>query len=143
MQEKLNVTNVFNREEEVKKSQTNKNLEYNSSKQRCDNFEGLLHASIVDLEKLKQLSWNGIPQSTPSAHADLRSQSWKLLLKYVPTNQDNQQQTLQRKRKEYFVMVNTYIENPSLEQDAQEKKIFKLINDDVLRTLPESNLFRN
>jgi hypothetical protein len=40
-------------------------------------------------------------------------------------------------------MVNTYIENPSLEQDAQEKKIFKLINDDVLRTLPESNLFRN
>jgi hypothetical protein len=65
------------------------------------------------------------------------------LLKYVPTNQDNQQQTLARKRKEYFVMVNTYIENPSLEQDAQEKKIFKLINDDVLRTLPESNLFRN
>jgi hypothetical protein len=61
----------------------------------------------------------------------------------VPTNQDNQLQTLQRKRKEYFVMVNTYIENPSLEQDAQEKKIFKLINDDVLRTLPESNLFRN
>jgi hypothetical protein len=40
-------------------------------------------------------------------------------------------------------MVNTYIENPSLEQDAQEKKIFKLINDDVMRTLPESNLFRN
>ena len=61
----------------------------------------------------------------------------------MPTNQDNQLQTLQRKRKEYFVMVNTYIENPSLEQDAQEKKIFKLINDDVLRTLPESNLFRN
>lgn len=61
----------------------------------------------------------------------------------MPTNQDNQQQTLARKRKEYFVMVNTYIENPSLEQDAQEKKIFKLINDDVLRTLPESNLFRN
>jgi hypothetical protein len=61
----------------------------------------------------------------------------------MPTNQDNQQQTLQRKRKEYFVMVDTYIENPSLEQDAQEKKIFKLINDDVLRTLPESSLFRH
>lgn len=66
----------------------------------------------------------------------LRTSAWKLLLKYMPTNQDNQLQTLQRKRKEYFVMVNTYIENPSLEQDAQEKKIFKLINDDVLRTLP-------
>ena len=40
-------------------------------------------------------------------------------------------------------MVDTYIERPTLEQDAQEKKIFKLINDDVLRTLPESTLFRN
>ena len=40
-------------------------------------------------------------------------------------------------------MVSTYIENPSLEQDAQEKKIFKLINDDVLRTLPDSQLFRH
>jgi hypothetical protein len=60
------VTNVFNREEEVKKSQNNKNLEYNSSSQRKQHFETLLHASIVDLEKLKQLSWNGIPQSTPS-----------------------------------------------------------------------------
>lgn len=61
----------------------------------------------------------------------------------MPTNRENQAHTLQRKRKEYFVMVDTYIENPSLEQDAQERKIFKLINDDVLRTLPESNLFRN
>lgn len=61
----------------------------------------------------------------------------------MPTNKDNQQQTLFRKRKDYFVMVNTYIENPSLEQDAQEKKIFKLINDDVMRTLPESLLFRH
>ncbi len=33
-------------------------------------------------------------------------------------------------------MVNTYIEQPTLQQDAQEKKISKLINDDVLRTLP-------
>mgnify|MGYP001205288123 FL=1 len=61
----------------------------------------------------------------------------------MPTNSENQIPTLTRKRKEYFVMVNTYIENPSLEQDAQEKKIFKLINDDVMRTLPESNLFRH
>lgn len=44
---------------------------------------------------------------------------WKLLLKYMPTNRDHQATTLARKRKEYFVMVNTYIEKPSLEQDAQ------------------------
>jgi len=52
-------------------------------------------------------------------YIDFRCDVWKLLLKYMPTNQDNQQNALQRKRKEYFVMVDTYIENPSLEQDAQ------------------------
>ena len=40
-------------------------------------------------------------------------------------------------------MVDTYIENPTLEQDAQEKKIWKLIIDDVNRTLPDSKLFRD
>ena len=69
--------------------------------------------------------------------------SWKLLLKYLPTNKDNQSQTLNRKRKDYFAMVDTYIENPTLEQDAQEKKIWKLIIDDVNRTLPDSKLFRD
>jgi hypothetical protein len=69
--------------------------------------------------------------------------TWRLLLRYAPTNRDNQEQALARKRKDYFVMVNTYIEQPTLEQDAQERKISKLINDDVLRTLPESNLFRH
>lgn len=34
---------------------------------------------------------------------------WKLLLKYMPTNGENQLPALARKRKEYFVMVNTYI----------------------------------
>lgn len=33
-------------------------------------------------------------------------------------------------------MVDTYIEHPTLERDAQEQKIFKLIIDDVNRTLP-------
>ena len=40
-------------------------------------------------------------------------------------------------------MVQTYIEKPTLERDASEAKIFKLINDDVVRTLPDSTLFRN
>ena len=69
--------------------------------------------------------------------------SWKILLKYIPTHKDNQVQSLSRKRRDYFSMVDTYIENPTLEQDAQEKKIWKLIIDDVNRTLPDSKLLRN
>lgn len=72
-----------------------------------------------------------------------RSLSWKILLKYCPTNQDNIHVALTKKRKDYLSMVDTYIEKPTLEQDAQEKKIYKLINDDVLRTLPETQLFRH
>ena len=61
----------------------------------------------------------------------------------MPTNKETQEATLKRKRNDYFQMVQTYIERPTLERDAHEKKIYKLINDDVVRTLPESTLFRN
>ena len=40
---------------------------------------------------------------------DYRSNSWKILLKYMSTNIDNQEQSLQRKRNDYFRMVDTYI----------------------------------
>jgi hypothetical protein len=40
-------------------------------------------------------------------------------------------------------MVDIYIEHPALEQDGLERKAYKLINDDVMRTLPEIGLFRN
>lgn len=61
----------------------------------------------------------------------------------MPTNKETQETTLKRKRNDYFNMVETYIDNPTLERDANEKKTFKLINDDVVRTLPDSTLFRS
>jgi hypothetical protein len=39
-------------------------------------------------------------------------------------------------------MVNSYIHNPNIEYDNYEKKVLKLIHDDVVRTMPESPLFR-
>ena len=139
------MVNVFNKEEEVTKSTNNTNLTYNNSDKRLEEFAKLLDSSIVNIEKLKDLAWDGIPLSKYLVLnvLEYRSVCWKLLLKYMPTNKDNQEQSLNRKRRDYFVMVDTYIEHPTLEQDAQEKKIFKLINDDVIRTLPESTLFRH
>lgn len=67
---------------------------------------------------------------------DHRSLAWKILLKYAPTNRNNLELSLKKKRTDYFTMVDTYIEKPTLERDAQERKIYKLITDDVLRTLP-------
>lgn len=56
----------------------------------------------MSIEKLKKAAWDGIP-------VQFRSKCWKILLKYLPTNLDNAEQTLARKRKDYFVMVDTYI----------------------------------
>lgn len=39
---------------------------------------------FVDLEKLRALSWNGVPSNTPH----YRCQIWKLLLDYLPTDQE-------------------------------------------------------
>ena len=74
---------------------------------------------------------------------DFRSMIWKLLLGYMPTNKDNRSQVLIRKRQDYLSLVNNYLEQPKLEPDAQEKKSHKLIRDDVVRTLPNSSLFRD
>lgn len=121
---------------EVQKATNNANLSYNSSNKRIQSYEKILNEDIVNIEKLKKLAWDGIP-------VQFRSKSWRIMLKYLPTNLENIEQTLARKRKDYFVMVDTYIEHPTLERDAQEQKIFKLIIDDVNRTLPESTLIRH
>ena len=71
-----------------------------------------------------------------------RSKVWKILLKYTSTNKDNHEQSLFSKRKDYFHLVNSYIDNPIIESDQQDKKATKLIHDDVIRTLPSSPLFR-
>ena len=65
MSDKLNVANVFNREEEVSPAHKNKNLDYNESAHRAQKYEQVLGASIVELEKLKGMAWNGVPQGTP------------------------------------------------------------------------------
>ena len=80
---------------------------YNHSDKRMDDFAKLLDEKIIDIEKVKKLAWNGVPVRH-------RGNVWRLLLKYMPTNKDNQQQSINRKRKDYLAMVNTYILQPTL-----------------------------
>ncbi|CAO1628362.1 unnamed protein product [Parajaminaea phylloscopi] len=56
------------------------------------------HASGVDLPKLRELSWNGIP-------AELRPIVWPLLLGYLPSHSSTRTATLARKRAEYCKAV--------------------------------------
>lgn len=39
-------------------------------------------------------------------------------------------------------MVDSYLDNPNVEFNNHDKKVLKLIHDDVVRTIPDSPLFR-
>lgn len=114
--------------------------------------------NYIKLEKLRAATWNGIPESIPQ----MRCQSWKLLLDYTPIDTGQLESTLERKRQEYYDIVNKYFgdfDNTSvanLVQDGQskpvhrhkllslsefEKKNFKQIKIDVLRTQPDLKVF--
>lgn len=81
--------------EEIRRSQLHK---------KVIKFESILSSRVVDLEKLKNLSWNGIPSTDPK----LRAETWRLLLDYQPNDLEIAQETLARKREEYTDMVEHY-----------------------------------
>jgi TBC1 domain family member 2 len=67
---------------------------------------------------------------------------WKILLKYMPINKEKRESTINRKREEYANFVQMYCINVKDEDlDDAEKKIRKLIGDDVHRTQPDFPLF--
>ena len=58
-------------------------------------FAALLSTSIVDLDKIKEISWMGIPEK-------MRARVWRLFLDYEPISSDIADATLEHKRKDYF-----------------------------------------
>ena len=63
--------------------------------------------NYIDLEKVRAATWNGIPQTLPY----MRCSCWKLLLDYYPIDTEQLDQTLERKRQEYFDIVKNYFGN--------------------------------
>ena len=70
-------------------------------------IEDQLSSKDLDLDKLKALSWNGVPSVNPLS----RSQIWKLLLDYMPQDQEIRSETINRKREEYADMIKHYFGN--------------------------------
>ncbi|CAK9192317.1 unnamed protein product [Sphagnum troendelagicum] len=62
----------------------------------------------IHLAELQRLSSQGIPDS-----ASIRAISWKVLLGYLPKNQDDWATELAKKRAEYLIFRNEMIINPS------------------------------
>lgn len=72
----------------------------------------MLSQKVIDLDQLRALAWNGIPAHT----GHYRGVTWKLLLDYIPNDQEIQEETINRKREEYTDMVEHYFGNFGYDQ---------------------------
>ena len=97
-------------------------------------FEELMAAEVVDLGKLRELSWGGIPDRH-------RGTIWRLLLGYLPANRDRREATQTRKRREYAEILPLYFNIAPEERTMQEQEILRQILVDLPRTQPDMPLF--
>ena len=65
------------------------------AERRIHQFEQLLSASVINLEKIRATAWEGIPDQ-------FRPTVWRLFLDYEPVNQALKGPTLEHKRNDYF-----------------------------------------
>jgi len=93
--------------------------------------------NFKSMDQLKKCLWEGIgPKIRPNA--------WRILFKYTPLSGFNHEIILKTKREEYREYVNMNREEKfKAQNDTIILETIKLIRKDVLRTLPESHVFRN
>ena len=84
---------------------------------------------------LKKLSWNGVP-------AQFRSQTWQLMLGFLPTNKSRRSSALTRKREEYFDSVTLYFAVSEADRTTHEGELLRQIQVDLPRTCPDTPLFQ-
>ena len=120
--------------------------EYRPIGPRAEDFiesdQNLLNAENVfknskTLDEFKAAFWAGIESS-------VRPKAWRTILQYTPLSSQNGAAILLKKRVEYkeYVQMNTE-EKYIAQNDSSIIETIKLIKKDVLRTLPESHIFRN
>jgi hypothetical protein len=118
------------------------------SEPRQAKFMRLLNQPVVDVDALRELAWSGIPIS-------LRPLCWKLLLNYLPPNQERRESVLIRKRREYKDLIPEYYDSaakgisssPLLNGPGQSTRIseeesaLRQVMVDVPRTAPGVGFF--
>lgn len=102
---------------------------------RLTKFTKELSRPAVVLEKLRELSWSGIPPY-------MRPNVWRLLLGYAPPNSDRREGVLSRKRVEYLDCVSQYYDIPDSERSDDEISMLRQIGVDCPRTVPDVTFFQ-
>jgi len=98
-------------------------------------FTKALSGPTVILDKLRELSWSGVPPY-------LRPTVWRLLLGYAPINSDRREGVLRRKRLEYLDCVAQYYDIPDIERTDEEITMLRQISVDCPRTVPDVTFFQ-
>ncbi|CAL4984939.1 unnamed protein product [Urochloa decumbens] len=103
---------------------------------RIAKFTEELSRPAVILDKLRELSWSGVPPY-------MRPNIWRLLLGYAPPNKDRRDGVLTRKRLEYVEYVSQYYDIPDSERADEEINMLHQIAVDCPRTVPDVIFFQN
>ncbi|CBZ51670.1 putative TBC domain-containing protein [Neospora caninum Liverpool] len=96
---------------------------------RAERFCSLLERSNIDLNELKQLLWSGVPKCCPTS---VRSDSWRIVLGYLPVNRERVTHVLAKKRSEYKELLEHYYEKEAL--SVEEGKLLRQLRVDIPRT---------
>ena len=93
-------------------------------------FKACLEMPVVDLEKIREISWAGIPD-------EYRAKVWRLFLDYEPVNRTFRDATLEHKRNDYFDCVKRVFSESQrhLWTNAQ-----KQTQNQILRDLPRTKV---
>ncbi|KAJ8986224.1 hypothetical protein NQ317_009930 [Molorchus minor] len=98
---------------------------------KLERFEALLE-NPPSLQELSKMSWSGIP-------VKVRGITWRLLSGYLPINIERRNGVLERKRHDYWTLVEKYYYT---EHDETNRDIQHQINIDVPRMNPSIALFQ-
>ncbi|XP_020224653.1 TBC1 domain family member 22B [Cajanus cajan] len=129
---KVSASNVESASEEVRKSSMGARA---TDSARVMKFTKVLSGTMVVLEKLRELSWSGVPDY-------MRPTVWRLLLGYAPPNSDRREGVLSRKRLEYLDCVSQYYDIPDSERSDDEINMLRQIAVDCPRTVPDVSFFQ-
>ena len=97
---------------------------------------------FISIEELRNICWKGIPSEDPL----IRAECWKILLGLYPLKKELKKSIIQRKKDEYIDMCNVYsnaLSNPEEVMNEEELKIYRQIQKDIPRTMPDSSLFQH
>ncbi|KAK7264371.1 hypothetical protein RJT34_31979 [Clitoria ternatea] len=102
---------------------------------RVMKFTKVLSATVVTLDKLRELAWSGVPDN-------MRPKVWRLLLGYEPPNSDRREGVLRRKRLEYLDYIAQYYDIADTDRSDDEVNMLRQIAVDCPRTVPDVPFFQ-